>query len=229
MTRSDRSAPCLVVRAAVAFAATVAWPAATAAQVAATPADFAGPGTQPDPALDTFYEGIGCANCHGSYDANTAPFRSWIASMMAQSARDPIWHASLAIANQDVPFSGQACIRCHAPTAWLGDRHADGTTAGFDPLPDFDGVTCTFCHRMVNPEAGSLSAVGYSDNDPYDPDPDEEILSALAAAGTLPGPGMRSNGAYVVDPRDARRGPFDDVPVNYHGVPMHHSPFHSTG
>jgi hypothetical protein len=202
---------------------------AALAQVTATPADFAAPGTQPDPAHDTFYEGIGCANCHGSFDANTAPFRSWIASMMAQSARDPIWHASLAIANQDVPFSGQACIRCHAPTAWLGDRHTDGSTNGFDPLPDFDGVTCTFCHRMVNPEAGALSAVGYADNIPYDPDPDVEILSALAKAGTLPGPGMRTNGTYVVDPRDSRRGPFDDIPVNYHGVPLHFSPFHSTG
>ena len=110
-----------------ACAAVAAWQPGDRAPIAATAADFHAPGTQPDPTIDPFYEGIGCASCHGSYDANTAPFRSWIASMMAQSARDPIWQASVTIANQDVESAGQACIRCHAPTAWLGDRHGDGT------------------------------------------------------------------------------------------------------
>ncbi len=211
-----------------ACAALASWQPGDRAPIPATTADFHAPGTQPDPTIDPFYEGIGCANCHGSYNANTAPFRSWIASMMAQSARDPIWQASVTIANQDVELAGQACIRCHAPTAWLGDRHGDGTLDGFKYLPDFDGVTCTFCHRMVNPDPAGPAAVGYSTNDPFDADPDGEVLAPLAELDLVPGPGQRGNGTYVVDPRDVRRGPFDDVPVNYHGVPLHYSPFHST-
>ncbi len=197
-------------------------------RIPATSADFRLPGTQPDPDMDAFLAGVGCSSCHGGYDPNAAPVRTWVASMMAQSARDPIWHASLAIANQDVAFAGEFCIRCHAPGAWMGGRGAGGTLANFWWEPDFDGVNCMVCHRMVNPETGPLSAVGYASNVPYDPDPDPEVLSPLAAAGMLPGPGQRTNGSFVVDPRDTRRGPFADIPVNYHGVPMHHSPFHST-
>ena len=66
----------VAARLAIVHLAAVALSSAALAQVPATPADFAAPGTQPDPAHDTFYEGIGCANCHGSFDANTAPFRS---------------------------------------------------------------------------------------------------------------------------------------------------------
>ncbi|MDA0802881.1 MAG: multiheme c-type cytochrome [Planctomycetota bacterium] len=199
-------------------------------QVPTTDADFYGPGTQPNPdgaVFANFYAGMDCSSCHGSYAPTTAPFRNWVGSMMAQSARDPIWQASVAIANQDVAGAGQSCIRCHAPVAWLGDRHQDGEFDQFEWITDFDGVNCHFCHRVVNPDIGPISAVGYADNFPYDPDPDPEIVTPLILSGDWPQATQRSNGAYVVDPGDVRRGPFDDVPTNYHSVPMHYSPFHS--
>ena len=47
----------------------------------------------------------------------------------------------------------------------------------------------------------------------------------MSSAGLLPlQPG---NAGYVVDPADVRRGPFDDVPDNLHGVDIVYSPFHS--
>lgn len=200
-------------------------------QLPTTAADFAAPGTPPHPYTDpdfaNFYVGSECSACHGSYSTTTGMFRNWIATMMAQSARDPIWQASVAIANQDAVAAGQFCFRCHAPLAYLGDRHRTGTFDEFE-VTDYDGVTCHFCHRLVNPELGPQSAVGYAENNPFDPDPDPEVLDPLAAAGLLPGPGARSNGTYVVDPADVRRGPFDDVPANAHGVPLHYSPFHTT-
>ncbi len=199
-------------------------------QLPTTAADFETPGTQPqhlNPEFTPIFEGGQCAGCHGFYDPEDAPYETWAASMMAQSARDPIWQASVAIANQDAANAGQFCIRCHSPSAFFGNRHTTGTFDEFE-LNDFDGINCAFCHRMVNPELGSESAVGYADNFPYDVDPDPEVLDPLAAEGNLPPAGARSNGAYVVDHGDVRRGPFADVPANFHGTPMHFSPFHGS-
>lgn len=193
--------------------------------------DFFQPGTQPDPAAVTFdpiQASYNCGFCHSDYEPVTAPLDSWVASSMGQSARDPIWHAGLAISNQDAPGSGQFCIRCHAPGAWLAGRATTGDLSQFE-YDDFDGITCHFCHRMVDPVLGPESAVGYPENP--DPDPDVEIIQALASSGLLPeGAG---NARYVVDPRDVRRGPFSDIPYNMHGytqfgepVDLITSPFH---
>ncbi|MFM8642685.1 MAG: hypothetical protein ACKOEP_07620, partial [Phycisphaerales bacterium] len=48
-------------------------------RIPATTADFRLPGTQPDPNMDAFLAGVGCSSCHGSYDPNAAPVRTWVA------------------------------------------------------------------------------------------------------------------------------------------------------
>ena len=110
-------------------------------QVPTTAADFFQPGTQPNADAEQFapvISGINCTFCHSDYGNQVAPYDTWIASLMAQSARDPIWHAALTIANQDANIGGETCIRCHAPGAWLGGRSSTGTTAEFNG-DDFDG------------------------------------------------------------------------------------------
>ncbi len=198
-------------------------------QVPAAPADFFIPGTQPSTdgfSFEPVQHSNNCSYCHGNYTPAVAPFESWISSMMGQAARDPIWHAALAIANQDVAHVGELCIRCHAPGAWLGGRAVTGDLTQFDP-DDFDGVNCHFCHRMVNPVAGELSAVGYPNNVDLTPDP--EVLAPLAAAGNLPAP-RQGSASFVVDPADLRRGPFNDVQMNFHGgAELVFSPYHSDG
>ena len=194
-------------------------------QVPTTAADFFMPGTQPNPNSETFtpvFGAVNCTYCHSDYGVEVAPFDTWVASLMAQSARDPIWHASLTIANQDANIGGETCIRCHAPGAWLGGRSSTGTTAEFNG-EDYDGINCHFCHRVVNPELGAGSAIGY----PGDPaEPDVPIISALQSQGLIPeGAG---NARYVIDPGDNRRGPFSDVPMNLHGgdTKLITSPYH---
>ncbi|MSR45220.1 MAG: hypothetical protein EXS15_07705 [Phycisphaerales bacterium] len=198
-------------------------------QVPTSDADFFLPGTQPNKdsiAFEPILASNNCSYCHGEYNMDVAPFDSWVVSMMGQSARDPVWHAALAIANQDANLAGELCIRCHAPGAWLGGRSATGDLSQFG-AEDFDGINCHFCHRVVNPTAGSLSAVGYPNN--IDPTPDPEILGALSAEGLLPDAAL-GNASFVVDPHDVRRGPFDDVPMNFHGGPeLIFSPYHSDG
>ena len=194
----------------------------TKAQVPTTLENFFHPGTQPDSShgknFDPFVSATNCSDCHEVYEpikVKEYPIYSrWAGSMMANAARDPLFHACLAVANQDVAFSGDLCIRCHSPGGWLGGRSmpTDGSALTGD---DFEGVSCNFCHRMVDP----VFKAGVS------PPRDDLILEALASVGLLPlQPG---NAGYVVDPDDARRGPFNDVPWNFHGVDIVYSPFHS--
>jgi hypothetical protein len=209
----------------------------TQVQIPTTAQDFFQPGTQPDPTsttLNAIIPSQNCTFCHSDYSPTFAPFDTWVASMMGQSARDPIWHATLAIANQDAHGSGEFCIRCHAPGAWLGGRSSSGTLQDFN-YEDFDGINCHFCHRAVNPELGPDSAIGYAEEQNgvmQDPDPDPEVLSPLAAAGLIPQ--GHGNARFIIDPKDVRRGPFSDVPINFHGqsfngerVWLITSPFHS--
>jgi hypothetical protein len=196
-----------------------------------TSADFFQPGTQPQPdpyAFEPIQASANCSFCHSDYDPEDAPLDTWVTSLMAQSARDPVWHAALAIANQDAPHSGEFCIRCHAPGGWLAGRAATSDLSEFEP-DDFDGVTCHFCHRLADPVLGPDSAVGYPEN--ADPDPDVEVVTALLKQGLLPT--GHGNARFVVDPADVRRGPFADIEVNMHGysqlgepVDLIYSPFH---
>jgi hypothetical protein len=206
-------------------------------QIPTTPQDFFQPGTQPDATGEVVVpisSSQNCTFCHSDYSPTFAPFDTWVASMMGQSARDPIWHATLTIANQDAHGSGEFCIRCHAPGAWLGGRSSSGTLQDLT-YEDYDGINCNFCHRAVNPVLGPDSAIGYNESSggvTQDPTPDPEVLSPLAAAGLIPQ--GHGNARFIIDPNDVRRGPFSDVPQNFHGfsvsgdrVWLITSPFHS--
>ncbi len=189
-----------------------------AGQVGSTLDDYFLPGTQPetDPgSFDPILPVNQCGFCHSDYDLEAEPFRPWAASMMGQSARDPMFFACLAVANQDATDAGLFCIRCHVPNAFLGGRAVPTDGSAFEPT-DREGVNCNFCHRVVNP---NFPVPGDG------PVEDHAILKALEAEGLVPAQG--SNSRYVVDPVDSRRGPFDDVPNNVHfNAEILVSPFH---
>lgn len=189
-------------------------------QIPTTLEDFFQPGTQPDPdgiEIQEIQHSNNCVFCHGDYLMNeevpsyAEPYDGWINSMMGQSARDPVWHAAVAIANQDADGSGEFCIRCHAPGGWLAGRSTGGEIEDLTH-DDMDGINCNFCHRLVDPVLS-----------PDSPAQDEAILAAL----DFPPGGIEGNARWVVDPDDVRRGPFDDVPQNMHGsAEIIFSPFH---
>ncbi len=186
-------------------------------QVPATLEDYFEPGTQELTLTAPMVGANSCRACHEFEDDGNArqvvpPWDNWSMSVMAHSARDPIWHAALAIANQDAQMSGDTCIRCHAPSAWLSGRSVPTDASAFTSV-DLEGINCNFCHRLVDPVST-----------PGNPREDKPILNALAKAGLLPQ--HAGNASYVVDPLDTRRGPLDDVPLNLHGVPIIVSQFH---
>lgn len=173
--------------------------------------DFRQPGTQPLTLNQVIQSSQNCDICHGNFDVNQEPYTRWASSMMAQSTRDPVFRAALAIANQDASESGELCLRCHAPGAWLDGRSVPADGSALDNnLGDLDGVTCHLCHRLVDP----FYAPGTN------PPVDQTILAMLAQVPTSIG-----NGQYVVDPDDVRRGPFDLGP-NFFFHDWLQSPFH---
>ena len=186
----------------------------TYATVDSTVNDFFQAGTQPGMLNVEIFTQESCIICHGYVDPeNVEVAPNWMGSMMAQAARDPVFYAGLAIANQDVAFSGDLCIRCHTPRAWV-DGRADPPDGSALLDEDRDGVNCHTCHRMVDP----IFKPGIS------PEEDVEILAAIDPLPIRPG-----SGNYIIDPEDRRRGPFIiDDPEPPHGVPTLFSPFHKT-
>ncbi len=166
--------------------------------------DFDAPGTQP---LEASTYGGSCASCHANFDRASEPDFPWRGSMMAHSGRDPLFDASLAIAEQDAGGSGDLCFRCHDPAVWMNGRAvpSDGSQ-----LYDWErtGVGCVMCHTMVDP----VFTHGES------PVEDLDVLARLSDPPSVPG-----NGSYVVDPYGMLRGPFEDTACAHFRLV---SPFH---
>jgi len=114
------------------------------------PTDVQLPGTQPAE-IGNLETPDKCDNCHGGYNSAVEPAYNWRGSMMSHAGRDPIFWATMAIAEQDFDGVGDLCIRCHSTAGWLAGRSTptDGSalTAG-----DSDGVECDYCHKLTNPD-----------------------------------------------------------------------------
>src|SRR5210317_897132 len=102
------------------------------------PTDIKLPGTQPSE-VSNLESPDKCDNCHGGYDTSVEPAHNWRGSMMANAGRDPIFWATLAIAEQDFPGAGDLCLRCHTPDGWLGGRSTPTDGSGL-ASGDVDGV-----------------------------------------------------------------------------------------
>ncbi len=112
------------------------------------PNEIQQPGTQPQQVgnLETPDK---CDNCHGGYNKAVEPAFNWRGSMMANAGRDPIFWATLAVAEQDFNGAGDLCIRCHSTGGWYAGRSTPTDGSGL-AVGDADGVECDTCHKMTN-------------------------------------------------------------------------------
>lgn len=112
------------------------------------PNEIEQPGTQPRQ-VGNLESPDKCDNCHGDYNQAVEPAFNWRGSMMANAGRDPIFWATLAIAEQDFDGSGDLCIRCHSTGGWYAGRSTptDGSALA---AGDADGVECDNCHKMTD-------------------------------------------------------------------------------
>jgi hypothetical protein len=125
--------------------------------------------TEPNTLVHPVAESVACQLCHtfdnataAAADPRYAPFYGWQGSLMANAARDPIFWAGVALADQDHPGETVACVRCHSPRAFLEGR---GDATRIDQLTpaDLEGVGCELCHRMT--DQGALGNAQYSIDD----------------------------------------------------------------
>jgi len=104
-----------------------------------------------------------CIACHSNISAPSGEDLSigyaWRASMMANAARDPYWHAGVRRESMDHPEAQAAiedkCSTCHMPMMRFTAAHAGGTGQVFANLREgadnalaMDGVSCTVCHQI---------------------------------------------------------------------------------
>ncbi|MHC5209227.1 MAG: hypothetical protein ACYTG2_00740 [Planctomycetota bacterium] len=162
------------------------------------PTDIQQPGTQSGEV--TNIQNVNkCDNCHGGYDAAVEPAANWRGSMMAQATRDPIFYATVAIAEQDFPGAGDLCIRCHTPDGWLGGRSVPTDGSGLSSSGDADGVSCDFCHRLTNPDGSEHPGVQSAPFLAYDGDD-----------------GYHGSGMYVMSPdSNLKLGPYSNAQPNH--------------
>jgi hypothetical protein len=130
---------------------------------------------QPEPS-DFFATSDRCIACHSGLTSasgqDVSIGYSWRASMMANSARDPYWHAGVRRETMDHPAARAAiedkCSTCHMPMARYEAASRGGLGVVFDNLRDettgaphpfaFDGVSCTVCHQITNDNFGATES-----------------------------------------------------------------------
>lgn len=141
-----------------------------------------------------------CMSCHNNLVApsgeDVSIGISWRASMMANSARDPYWHAAVRREVMDHPESQAAieneCATCHMPMAHYQANANGEMLSVFDNLPAnqavtvqnllaIDGVSCTTCHQITDKNFGEReSFVGRFDIDTSQPMGERKIYGPYA-------------------------------------------------
>ena len=127
------------------------------------------PGTQPKE-VNNFDTPDRCDNCHGGFDEVTYPQEpafGWRGSAMGNAGRDPIFWATLAVAEQDFDGAGDLCIRCHSAAGWIAGRSTPTDGSGLNQN-DADGVDCDTCHKSTNPDQSEHIGVYYPPFEPFD-------------------------------------------------------------
>ena len=118
-----------------------------------------------------FHTSDQCIACHSGIVSESGRDISigytWRASMMANSARDPYWHAGVRREVMDHPEAQavieDTCSTCHMPMARFQAVNHDGVGEVFanleswDPLA-VDGVSCTVCHQIQSDNLGEESS-----------------------------------------------------------------------
>jgi hypothetical protein len=166
---------------------------------AVVPSTIDQPGTQPREVgnLETPDK---CDNCHGGYNTATEPAFNWRGSMMANAGRDPIFWATVAIAEQDFDGAGDLCIRCHSTAGWLAGRSTPTDGSGL-VAGDSDGVECDYCHKLTNPANADPILKG--------------VMNAPFVANDGQGGGYFGSGISSIWGGSEKLGPFSDAEARH--------------
>ncbi len=160
------------------------------------PTDIQEPGTQPGQ-VSNLESPDKCDNCHGGYDSAVEPEFNWRGGMMAMAGRDPIFWATMAIAEQDFDSAGDLCLRCHASDGWIAERSTPTDGSGLQSTGDADGVSCDTCHKFTNPDNSEHLGV--------------QTAPFIANDGQSPATAFLGSGMYVLWGGAHKLGPYADA------------------
>lgn len=141
--------------------------------------------------------------------------------MMGNASRDPLFWATLAVAEQDfIPNSnvnlrggaGDLCLRCHTVNGWISGRSTPTNGSGLSATTDTQGVECEFCHLLVDPDQ-PLSISGTT----------ETQISPFLAYDQSTGAGYYGAAEYVLNGNGVRLGPYANHTAKHQAIA---SPFH---
>jgi hypothetical protein len=163
------------------------------------PTDIEQPGTQPGE-VGNLESPDKCDNCHGGYNTAVEPAHNWRGGMMANAGRDPVFWATVAVAEQDFDGSGDLCIRCHSTGGWYGGRSPPTDGSGL-AAGAADGVDCDTCHKMTNPDRTEHAGVM---NAPY-----------IANDKQTPATGYHGSGMLALSNGNAKLGPYSDAAAKH--------------
>ncbi|MCG8017125.1 MAG: Ig-like domain-containing protein [Candidatus Thiodiazotropha sp. 'RUGA'] len=172
------------------------------------------PGTQPNE-VGNFESPGRCDNCHGGYDnlqPENEPSTGWAGAAMGNAGRDPIFWATLAIAEQDFDGSGDLCIRCHSAGGWYGGRSTPTDGSGLQASDD-NGIDCDTCHTMTNPDDSEHLGVM---NSPFiaNCNPDPLVPNKCSTTGA-PGEGFYGSGITSLWGGSDKLGPYADAEARH--------------
>jgi hypothetical protein len=176
------------------------------------PTDVQIPGTQPvgvdnPPAINPSGN-CGCHDFTANRDPESHPQFGWEGAMMGNAGRDPLFWATVAIAEQDfLPGSGgvgDLCLHCHSVGGWLEGRSTPTDGGGLIDGTDDEGVMCHFCHQLVDPDQEV--------NIPSPPEGSyvEEQHGDFVAYDETTGEGYYGGAEYVLNSGGTRMGPYAD-------------------
>jgi hypothetical protein len=192
-------------RSPIAFAVLFLCHAAQAATV--VPQTVKMPGTQPGE-ISNLQTANRCDNCHGGYDPAAEPAFLWNGSMMSHAASDPLFWATVAVAERTFDGSGDLCLRCHTPQGWLAGRSTPTDGSALSPSSDSDGVECDLCHRLTDPVALPPQPLG---------------VQSPGFEASTGGEGHYGSAQYVMFAGSDKLGPYSDADARHQWQP---SAFH---
>lgn len=177
------------------------------------PTEIEQPGTQPNEA--NLESPNRCLNCHSGYAVNPReePGHGWMGSAMGNAGRDPIFWATLAIAEQDFDGAGDLCIRCHSSGGWIGGRSTPTDGSGLSQN-DENGIDCDTCHQMTNPNMSEHTGLM---TDPFIANQGDSLDPVQA------GEGYYGSGMYALANDYGKLGPYADAVARHQ---MAQSKFH---
>jgi hypothetical protein len=191
------------------------------------PTDIQIPGTQPvgtdNPPNLTSSGNCGCHNFSPAAGVpdDSVPVHGWSGAMMANAGRDPLFWATVAVAEQDfLPGSGgvgDLCLHCHSVKGWLEGRSTPTDGSALDPTTDNEGIMCEFCHTLTDPDQAN------SIPNPIEGTYIEEQHGDFVAYDETTGEGYYGGAEYVLNAGETRIGPYFDPSARHDVIP---SSFH---